>query len=224
MLIRMDQATRVLTAAPRIEALLDDDTPRLTVDVHRLDDPEHIVIETLIGFIHRTIGWAIGRRVPLVVLAMPYETPPFMRYYEAAFGLLPTFGAEVAVLGFDADLLDAPLLRTPVDLEAYIGESPTNFFSIRDHGSTTADQVRRLLEQGLTGDWPTPDEIAARLSVSVHHLRRLLREEDTTVSDLRRDLMRDTAINSLVIGKESIDKLSARSRRSRAALFRRLSK
>ena len=63
-----------------------------------------------------------------------------------------------------------------------------------------------------------------QLSVSVHHLRRLLREEDTTVSDLRRDLMRDTAINSLVIGKESIDKLSARSRRSRAALFRRLSK
>jgi hypothetical protein len=79
------------------------------------------VIDTLLAFIHRTIGWAIGRRVPLVFLEMPYETPPFLRYYEAAFGLLPTFGAEVAVLGFDADLLDAPLLRTPTDLEAYIG-------------------------------------------------------------------------------------------------------
>ena len=107
---------------------------------------DSIVIDTLIAFIHRTIGWAIGRRVPLVFLEMPYETSPFLRYYEAAFGLLPTFGAEVAVLGFDADLLDAPLLRTPVDLEAYIGESPTNFFSIRDHGSTTADQVRRILD------------------------------------------------------------------------------
>ena len=221
MLIRMDQATRVLTATPRIEALLDDDTPRLTVDVHRLDDPEHIVIDTLIAFIHRTIGWAIGRRVPLVFLEMPYETSPFLRYYEAAFGLLPTFGAEVAVLGFDTDLLDAPLLRTPADLDAYVAESPTNFFSIRDHGSRTADQVRRLLEQGLTGDWPTPDEIAARLSVSVHHLRRFLREEDTTVSDLRRDLMRDTAINSLVIGKESIDDLSARLGFSEPSAFRR---
>jgi AraC-like DNA-binding protein len=221
MLIRTDQATRVLTAAPRIEALLDDVTPRLTVDVHRLDDPEHIVIDTLLAFIHRTIGWAIGRRVPLVFLEMPYETPPFLRYYEAAFGLLPTFGAEVAVLGFDADLLDAPLLRTPVDLEAYIGESPTNFFSIRDHGSTTADQVRRILDEGLTGDWPTPDEIASRLSVSVHHLRRLLREEGTTVSDLRGDLMRDTAINSLVIGKESIDELSARLGFSEPSAFRR---
>mgnify|MGYP006957112000 CR=1 FL=1 len=95
----MDQATRVLTAAPRIEALLDDDTPRLTVDVHRLDDPEHIVIDTLIAFIHRTIGWAIGRRVPLVFLEMPYETSPFLRYYEAAFGLLPTeAAAEIAAV------------------------------------------------------------------------------------------------------------------------------
>ena len=57
--------------------------------------------------------------------------------------------------------------------------------------------------------------------MSVHHLRRLLREEDTTVSDLRRDLMRDTAINSLVIGKESIDELSARLGFSEPSAFRR---
>ena len=106
MLIRTDQATRVLTAAPRIEALLDDVTPRLTVDVHRLDDPEHIVIDTLLAFIHRTIGWAIGRRVPLVFLEMPYETPPFLRYYEAAFGLLPTFGVTDQLLLNSGSRLD----------------------------------------------------------------------------------------------------------------------
>ena len=81
--------------------------------------------------------------------------------------------------------------------------------------------MRRILDEGLTGDWPTPDEIASRLSVSVHHLRRLLREEGTTVSDLRGDLMRDTAINSLVIGKESIDELSARLGFSEPSAFRR---
>ena len=41
------------------------------------------------------------------------------------------------------------------------------------------------------------------------------------MSDLRRDLMRDTAINSLVIGKESIDELSARLGFSEPSAFRR---
>lgn len=221
MLIRMDQATRVLTAAPRIEAVLGCETPRLTVDVSRLDDPDHLVIDTLAAFIHRTIGWAIGRRVPLAFLTMPYDAPTFLRYYEATFGILPAFGGDVITLGFESALIDAPLLRGPADVEAYITASPSNFFSTRDFGSTTTDQVRRLLEQGLSGDWPTPEEIASRLTVSVHHLRRLLREEDTTVSSLREDLMRDTAINSLAVGKESVEELSVRLGFSEPSAFRR---
>ncbi|MBK6969672.1 MAG: hypothetical protein IPH29_11335 [Candidatus Microthrix sp.] len=139
---------------------------------------------------------------------MPYETPPFMRYAtRPPSACCPTFGAGGGP-GLRRRPARRPLLRTPVDLEAYIGSHrPSSQFRITARRQPT--RYVALLEQGLTGDWPTP-EIAARLSVSVHHLGRLLREEDTTVSDLRRDLMRDTATNSLVIGKESIDELSAR--------------
>lgn len=208
MLIRMDQASRVLTMLPRLQAVIDGDTPRLTVDVSQLEDPEHLMIDTLMAFIHRTIGWAIGRRVPLALLEMPYEAPSFLRYYEATFGRLPVFGADAAALGFDALLLDAPLLGTDADVDPYLRDSPKNFFATRDYGSTTADQVRRILEQGLTGKWPTSDDIASRLSVSVHHLRRLLREEATSVTMLREDLLRDTAINRLVAGKESVEEMA----------------
>lgn len=221
MLIRMDQASRVLTTLPRLEAVLDGPTPGLTVDVSQLEDPEHLVIDTLVAFIHRTIGWAIGRRVPLALLDMPYEAPPYLRYYEATFGRLPAFGADVAALGFETPLLDAPLLRTNADVDAYLKNSPKNYFATRDYGSTTADQTRRVLEQGLTGEWPTSDEIASRLSVSVHHLRRLLREEGTSVTTLREDLRRDTAINSLVAGNESVEDLGARLGFSEASAFRR---
>lgn len=221
MLIRLDQATRVLTNAPRIETHLDGDAPHMTVDVSRLADPEHIVIDTLVAFIHRTVGWAIGRPVHLVSLKMPYEAPPYLRYYEAPFGVLPTFDEDVVVLEFEPALLDAPLLRTLSDVEGYITDSPKNYFSTRDFGSTIADQVRRILEQGLTGEWPDAAEIADRLAVSVHHLRRLLREEDTTMKCLREDLMRDAAINSLVVGKESVEELSQRLGFSEASAFRR---
>lgn len=221
MLIRMDQASRVLTTLPRLTTFLDGETPGLTVDVSQLEDPEHLVVETLMAFIHRTIGWAIGRRVPLTLLELPYQAPPFLRYYEATFGRLPVFSADTAALGFDRLLLDAPLLRTDADVVAYLNDSPKNYFSTRDYGSTTADQVHRVLEQGLTGEWPTSEDIASRLSVSVHHLRRLLREERTSVTSLREALLRDAAINSLVAGKESVDDLARRLGFSEASAFRR---
>ena len=63
----------MLTPAPLIEAVLDGDTPGLTVDVHRLDDPGHLVVDALIAFTTARSGGRSGRRVPLVFLEMPYE-------------------------------------------------------------------------------------------------------------------------------------------------------
>ena len=37
---------------------------------------------------------------------------------------------------------------------------------LRDYGTTVADQVRRILERGLRGEWPTPDEAASKLSMT----------------------------------------------------------
>lgn len=221
MLVRMDQASKVLPNLPRLTAELSEKQATLVVDASRLDDPEHLATDTLVAFIHRTIGWAIGRRVPLERMEVPYAAPPFLRYYESTFGILPEFGAVRLAFTFDAALLDAPILRGDADLDVWIAESPINYFSTRDYGSSVADQVRRVLEQGLRGEWPTPEEIASRLSVSVHHVRRLLREEETSMTQIREDILRDAAINSLVAGKESVEDLSARLGFSEASAFRR---
>lgn len=221
-LIRFDQASHVILGLPRIAVHLDEPTARIEVDTRRLDDPEHLATDTLIAFIHRTIGWAIGRRVPLTLLRLPYDQPRFLRYYEATFGRIPEFGAACAAIGFDASILQAPVLRDESELATYIAESPRNYFSTRDYGSSVADQVRRVLETGLVdGNWPVPDEVASRLAVSTHHLRRLLREEDTSITQLREDILRDAAINSLVAGRESVEELSARLGFSEASAFRR---
>lgn len=221
MLIRVDQASRVITALPRITTQIGSEEATVTIDVSRLDDPEHLATDTLAIFVHRTLSWAIGRRVVLTRMQVPYPEPRHLRYYAAAFGLVPTFDAERLSYSFDAAMLDAPLLRSDADLDEWIDGAPTNYFSTRDWGSGTQDQVRRILETGLQGDWPSPDDVAARLSVSAHHLRRLLREEGTSMTEIKEDLLRDAAISSLVTGKESVEDLSARLGFSEASAFRR---
>ncbi|MEV1000074.1 hypothetical protein [Nonomuraea sp. NPDC050202] len=49
------------------------------------------------------------------------------------------------------------------------------WLATRDYGSSTADRVRKILERGLRGHWPAPDDLAAQFNVSTQHLRRLLR-------------------------------------------------
>lgn len=221
LLVRMDQASRVVLNLPRLTFEATDQVATIGMDVSRLDDPEHLATDTLVAFVHRLTAWSVGQRIPLVAMAMPHPAPRYLRFYESTFGRLPAFDADRASISFDSRLLAAPVLRTDSDIDAFIVASPRNYFSTRDYGSSAADQVRRILEQGLTGHWPTPEEVAGRLSVSTHHLRRLLREEGTSMTEIREEILRDAAINSLVAGRESLKELSARLGFSETSAFRR---
>jgi AraC-like DNA-binding protein len=93
--------------------------------------------------------------------------------------------------------------------------------SVRENGGSAAEQVRRILELGLGGDWPSSEQVAARLSVSLQHLRRRLREEGTSFGQIREQILKDAAIASLTRGDEPVSELSARLGFSEPSAFRR---
>ncbi|MGH3098760.1 MAG: AraC family transcriptional regulator [Streptosporangiales bacterium] len=218
---RLDDATKVLPGVPRFRVDVGQDTTRIEIDVSRLDDPEHLGTELLIAFAHRLLGWLIGRRVALRTVDLPYPAPPYAADYEGTYGRTPSFDAGHAAIAFDTALLDAPVVRDEDDLRRFLSDQPAVWYTTRDYGSTTADRVRKILERGLSGEWPTSEEIAGRLSVSVQHLRRLLREHDTSVSRIREEILRDGAIPSLTRGDEPVDELAVRLGFSEASAFRR---
>lgn len=218
---RMVDAVRALPNIPQLRYDIGDETTRVTIDVSRLDDPEHLGIDLLTALVHRVTGWLIGKRIPLRELEFPYPEPPFATEYTKVYGRIPTFDAETVAFAFDTTLLDAPVVRDDDDLRHFLGDQPNTWYTTRDYGSTPADQVRAILERGLKGDWPTPEEVAAKLNVSAQHLRRLLREQDTSITDIKEEILRDAAIESLVHGEESVDGLAARLGFSEASAFRR---
>jgi AraC-like DNA-binding protein len=93
--------------------------------------------------------------------------------------------------------------------------------TVLENGGSTTERVRRILERGLGGDWPSSEQVAARLSVSLQHLRRRLREEGTSISRIREQIRRDAAISSLTGGEEPVSDLSARLGFSEPSAFRR---
>ena len=92
--------------------------------------------------------------------------------------------------------------------------------SERDYESTAAAQVRRIFESGITGRTAGAEDVADMLSVSAPHLRRLLRQEGTSLGRLREEVLRDAAVAGLRRG-ESVDHLSARLGFSEPSAFRR---
>lgn len=218
---RLVEAGEVLPGAPQLQVTVDDGLAEIEIDVRPLDDPDHLGAEILATLTHRVLGWLVGRRISLLALDLPWPAPDHAADYEVVFGRHPGFDADRLRLAFDSRLLNAPVIRDEEDLVDYLRDQPNVWFTHRDYGSATADHVRKILERGLRGDWPAPDDIAARLTVSTQHLRRLLRAEHTSIRQIKEDLLRDAAIASLTRGEESVENLARRLGFSEASAFRR---
>ena len=218
---RLMEASRVIVGIPTITVVPTEDLVRVEVDVSELDDPEHLAAEMTIAAVHRTLGWLTGSRLPLRSLELPWPAVDYAADYEPVFGRHPRFSGPRLAFCLDRALLSLPVVRDEQDLADYLSDQPRVWFARRDYGSTVADQVRTILEQGLRGNWPAADVVSARLNVSTQHLRRLLRHEESSITQIKEDILRDAAIASLTRGEESMEALAGRLGFSEASAFRR---
>ena len=98
--------------------------------------------------------------------------------------------------------------RDEKELDEFIARSPAGLLARVEERADTRAQVRRLVEQGLTGTQLDGDEIARRLAMSPQTLRRKLAAEGTSLRELRDHVLRDAAVTALVQGDEPIGEIA----------------
>lgn len=211
----------ITTGYSRSRLVVDDDTCRIELAAEPAAHVRPLAAELMLTFVHRFSAWLAGQRIPLSGLELPFAEPGHSAEYTSIFGRQPSFDAPVASISFAARLLAAPVVRDEPELMSYLRRSPADLIYHRDYGTTTADRVRTMLERGDMTHWERADQVAARLSISVQHMRRLLRQEGTSFQQVREEVLRDLAVNSLRHGRESIDELSYRLGFSEPSAFRR---
>lgn len=218
---RLTEATRIIVGLPRVEVHFGPESTCVRMDLTALNDPTTFLTTLLMAVHHRLLSWLIGRRIDLQLVQLPFLAPADTKDLELVFGSALRFDSPTAAMSFDSRLLTAPVMRDEDAVAGYIAESPGVWLTRRDFGTTEADQVRRILSRGLTGTWPTPDDVATQMSTSAQTLRRRLREQDTSVSQIREELQRDAAIASLVDGAETVAALAERLGFSEPSAFHR---
>ncbi|GAA4544286.1 AraC family transcriptional regulator [Amycolatopsis samaneae] len=220
---RCCEFSRIVPGMPDLRTRLGPGTCRIEADVESYRW-ETIIIDTILFMLHRFAGWLANTRVRLRLVELPQPEPSYLQDYDLVYGAPVRFAAGGAAITIDREVLPAPVVRDEDDLLRFLGAAPADILARREYDSSVVDQVRRILSFGLRGHAPsavTSREVAARLSLSLQHVRRLLREEGTSISRIREEVLRDAAIASLVRGEEPIAVLSERLGFSEPSAFRR---
>jgi AraC-like DNA-binding protein len=218
---RFEEFSRVLPGFPGFHLEPGPTTTRLTLDTGGDDDPAHFMTDLALSIGLRFFGWLAGTRLPVERVDVPYALPEKAEDYDQVFGRRVAFGQPTAGMVFSNDLLTLPVMRTEAELEEWLRNAPADLLMYRDYGTSVSDQARRILERGLKGEWPTADDVASQLAMSTQHLRRVLREEGTSMTAIKEELLRDAAVASLVRGEETIADLSERLGFSEPSAFHR---
>jgi AraC-like DNA-binding protein len=218
---RFGECRSALPGVPAVVASSSDGATALSIDVAGFTEPVDLLADVLLAWTHRAINWAIRRPLCLRRVELPHRRPRGNTDYHLMFGAPVEFSASRAALIFDSAALSEPIVRDQEEVETFLRDSPSGIIAQFDFYSSHSDRVRRIIEARLGGRGCTADEIAAGVGMSRQTLRRRLREENTSVTDIKEDVLRGAAMASLAKGDETIAALSERLGFSEPSAFTR---
>src|SRR5258705_4618829 len=207
---RFDECRSALPGIPAVFTSSSDGATTLSIDIAGFTEPVDLLADVLLAWTHRAINWAIRRPLCLRRVDLPQRRPRGNTDYHVMFGAPVEFSAPRAALIFDSAALSEPIVRDQEEVEKFLRDSPSGMIAQFDFYSSHSDRVRRIIEARLGGRRCTADEIAAGVGMSRQTLRRRLRDENTSVTDIKEDVLREAAMASLANGDETIAALSDR--------------
>lgn len=200
---------RLLTDDIELRLEISGSEARLTLTPRReLDELREFCLVTLLRYVLGYACWAIDSRIPLQETRFPFPPPPHAKTYPLLFPGPVQFNADMAGFSFDARYLALPIRRDEAALRAMLQRAlPLTVLQYRRD---------RLLVEGVRHFLRSPDNLGAtaervaeHLHVSVRTLHRQLKEEGSSLQQLKDDTRRDHAIALLDRSRKSVKQISA---------------
>lgn len=210
-LARFQQCRYAVAGIPPVHVSTDGPTTTLSIDLCAVAHPIDVLVDIALAATHRIMAWAIDSQIRLQRVEIPHPHQPDVDDYDVIFDSPISFSADRAALVFPTAALASPIMRNEKDWDDFLRHAPAAILLRRDYAVSLTDRARRILELGLTdAQSMAAGEIAERLQISPQTLRRKLREEDTSLRQIRERMLRDAAIASLTTGAETVAALSQR--------------
>ena len=159
----------------------------------------------------RFLSWLIGTQIELrevrIALPPPEAPTPYQHNLECPI----RYGARCNGIVFDDRYLKAPIIHDEKALKDFLRNAPYHLLANTevDSDDGIVAQMRRMVGQDLSREFPSVVEMASHLNMSVRTLRRRLKEEDTTYQAFKDQTRRDAAIQLLSRPELKINSVAA---------------
>lgn len=220
-LARFRHFNRALPGMPAIEVVTEGAMSTLLVDVCAIGLCVDILVAAGLAATHRVLEWATNSRIHLQRAEVPHPLAIDVDDYAVIFGAPVVSSTGRSALVFPTTVLARPIVRNQEDWDGFLRKGAAHMLSRRDYAQSIGDRVRHILEQSINRQWPTADDVAARLAMSPQTMRRKLHEEGESLSQIRQDVRRHAAIAGVIAQQETMAALSRKLGFSEPSTFTR---
>ncbi len=158
----------------------------------------------------RFCSWLIGRHIQLHEVRLKGSEPEDPSYYEHILGCEVYYDQLENAFVLPEHYLDCPLVHTEESLRAFLRDAPYYLMvSTDDEDTSLLAQMKRIVGNDLSRDFPSVVAMAEQLNMSVRTLRRRLKDYDTTYQEFKDNLRKEHAIRWLNQPELKINAVSA---------------
>lgn len=199
---------RLLTEDVLLDLEVGEETATVTIrELRDLGAFREFCLVTLLRYVLGFSCWAVDSRIALRAAEFPFAEPGHVSVYPTIFSRTIRFGAAHAVIVFDKHYLSLPLTRSPVDLDNMLkGALRLTVLPYR-RDRLLVERVRRVL-RNARGRSLGAEDVASELALSTRTMHRRLREESTSLRDLKEEAKFELAKQELMRGRTPIKRIA----------------
>lgn len=198
---------RLVTDAAQLAVSSTERELRLDVFIEQGAAPAPEAVDAFMAVCVRMCRALSGRELnPLAVMMRrpaPADPAPYRRYFR----VMPSFGAAVDALVFDARRCDEPLPTANAELARVNEAVIAKHLADLDTPDLRA-QVRRYLAEVLPRGEPSQQDVARKLGLSLRSLQRRLSSEDTSYTRILDEVRQELALSYLSDPRYSLGEIT----------------
>ncbi|OAF19610.1 AraC family transcriptional regulator [Bradyrhizobium neotropicale] len=199
---------RLLTEDVLFELLIGPETATVSIrELRDLGACREFCLVTLLRYVLGFSCWAVDSAIALREAEFPFPEPLHVSVYPTIFCKTVRFGADCASIVFDKHYLSLPLTRSAGDLDTMLkGALRLTVLPYR-RDRLLVERVRRVL-RNARGRILGAEDVASELALSTRTMHRRLREESTSLRDLKEEAKLELAKQELMRGRVPIKRIA----------------
>ena len=199
---------RLLTEDVLFELTVSGESATISIhEQHDLGPLREFCLVTLLRYVLGFSCWAVDSAIALSAAEFPYAEPGHVSVYPTIFCKHVRFDADGARIVFDRHYLSLPLTRSAADLDSMLkGALRLTVLPYR-RDRLLVERVRRVLREAR-GRILGAEDVASELALSTRTMHRRLREEATSLRDLKEEAKLELAKQELMRGRTPIKRIA----------------